>query len=350
MSLFAWQSVSKNTDNTCRMCPNVCKNIDWVYLPRTLWSNQNAIALHVDESQANEAADKGPQLTKQEMDSIGLKENTAHTKIEISYDAEYKYIICWGCICGICCFPFIYCIIKNCCLRLKRSQTLKIVVTQTHLIRTQDEVKYCGDRWYETYDQIPLQDITHLSVRQRGCIEKCFHSKCIRIVEKGDYDESKGYQPYANPPSWGIYGVSDPQQAAKLIYSTQSNLGVKCSTRDFIIPQLPKPVILGIVLSIVLSIIAYFASSLLFYNIFYDIILDELLSIITFINVTILLIILIYQFVKSNSNQHTSRLIMKFGLMTLSLRIISVLYMICIMLFVIYRFVFIIYYSCSAKQ
>ena len=103
-------------------CPNVCQNINWVYLPRDMWSSQNAIALRVDTSKSNAAGD-GSQLTREELHRLRLDEDTPHTKIEIASNKEYKYIYCWGFICSICCFPFICCIIKNCCLRLKRSQT-----------------------------------------------------------------------------------------------------------------------------------------------------------------------------------------------------------------------------------
>eukprot|EP01084_Bolivina_argentea_P279155 477210_1 len=318
----------------------------WLWIPRDYFET-NSIPLRVEESTSYAAGQAGPTLSAVELNELDLDKNIPHTKIQMAYDEEYSYLCCWGWILSIFCFPCIFCIIRDCYMNLKQSQTIKALVTvqneQAHLKYSKNEVSCCGKRLEKKIISIPLKSIIDLHSSKRGCLEKYFDTNILEI------NVGMSYQPYAPQKKYSIPAIANCEDAAKLIYSTQSYIGINkasINTNEFRQVFSKKEALLFWTIAILLGFIAYFANLSIMnmtptaYDIIY--IVEKILLPITFLNTCIISIILMYQF-KKNKENIISRLSIKFGLLTPHLRCITVLYMFSVIIYIIHRFVFVIY-------
>mmetsp|Transcript_44446 Transcript_44446/g.71188 ORF Transcript_44446/g.71188 Transcript_44446/m.71188 type:complete len:244 (+) Transcript_44446:29-760(+) len=133
-----------------------------------------------------ETFERGEKLLGNDLQELGLEENTDHMKITFDEDRTVRYSMCMCCIVSLasCMWPITTMLFTPCLwYSLKKwAQSRIAAVTDKQLVLKQGSFG-CGCWaccWNESTKSVPLNQITDLQVQQ-GCVQRCFDIREIRV-------------------------------------------------------------------------------------------------------------------------------------------------------------------------
>ena len=189
-------------------------------LKQSLISNQTNMAqkLPLQVEEYNTFAD-GEKLMVEDLQELGLEEDTHHMKIEFDNDKTAKYCFCrvflimlstiYGLPVFLLTFP---CIWYNTKVWAKSRLA---AVTNNKLVMKEGYYGCCCCCYNEKTKSVPLDKITDLKLEQ-GCIQKCYNVQSI-AVETASSMEGK--------PEMGLVGLYKPRAVRSMILKVRDNHG-----------------------------------------------------------------------------------------------------------------------------
>eukprot|EP01083_Nonionella_stella_P268420 907395_1 len=316
-----------------------------------------------------------PRLTPEELWRMGLDQNTPHIKIEMTNNRrsiELSFRL-WRCLNGgripgiftqkTPSSNLVYRDVKDVDDQVSNSHNpfvtemhrskvrsanslhahlhRKIAITKTHLLieRGCKDLETLEYPWYVyNVESIPLEKIAALHTSRTGVLET------LRIYTDND---NASYQPYREP-DYIIYGISDAEAVARLIFATRRSAGIK--TPSLHIPQQLIARQTYLLLSLIWVLLSFILASFIYsspiyrYIVLNNIVLEMVLLCIAFATACLLFVILVCRFRRQHPNKdNPSRLLIKFGLLSLCLRRTVLAEILCIIIYIAYRFIIIVY-------